>query len=245
MQRDASEQPDQRRTPPPPEGAPSQAASSVVKSAPVGDRSLVPAGLDQTLADAARNDPDAWRRLVEAYTDRVFGLIVGQCGDRELAEEITQQTFVKLVRQLGKRDGYREQGRFESWLFRIAVNALRDEMRRRRRQARTLPIHEQDGDGRQDASADLWDTASNQLVGWGSESVQPIDELERVERIEALRRAMTKLPELDREVLSLRYTAELSFPQIAEALDQPLGTVLARAHRAVSKLKKILNDENE
>ena len=75
--------------------------------------------------------------VVESYARRVFGLLVRQCGDRELAEEITQATFVQVVHHIGR---YKEQGKFEPWLFRIAMNRLRDEMRRRRRQARSMDM---------------------------------------------------------------------------------------------------------
>ncbi len=96
---------------------------------------LAEAKLKDTLRDAAAGDAEAWRQLVSAYTPRVFGLLVKQCGDRDLAEEITQATFVRIVSKL---EGYVEQGRFEPWLFRIAMNRLRDEMRRRKRQARPM-----------------------------------------------------------------------------------------------------------
>ena len=86
----------------------------------------------QFLAAAARGDEAAWQHLVQIYTPRVFALLTRQCGDRELAEEMTQATFVKLVVSL---DRYSEQGKFEPWLFRIAMNELRDEMRRRKRRA--------------------------------------------------------------------------------------------------------------
>ncbi len=88
--------------------------------------------LEETLQRAAAGDETSWRDIVEAYTPRVFGLIRAQCGSTDLAEEITQSTFCTVVERIGR---YTELGRFESWLFRIAMNRLRDEMRRRRRQA--------------------------------------------------------------------------------------------------------------
>ncbi len=89
-------------------------------------------GIDQTLRAAIEGDQSAWRELVESYSGRVYGLLLRQCRNAELAEEITQATFVKIVSKL---PDYDEQGRFEWWLFRIAINRLRDEMRRRKRQA--------------------------------------------------------------------------------------------------------------
>jgi DNA-directed RNA polymerase specialized sigma24 family protein len=88
--------------------------------------------LEKTLQRAAGGDEAAWQRIVEAYGPRVFGLIRAQCGNAELAEEISQSTFCTIVARIGQ---YTELGRFESWLFRIAMNRLRDEMRRRKRHA--------------------------------------------------------------------------------------------------------------
>ncbi|MBB6430148.1 RNA polymerase sigma factor [Algisphaera agarilytica] len=199
----------------------------------------------QTLRTASSGDPDAWRDLVTAYSGRVFGLLVKHCGDRELAEELTQITFVKLVDQLGAKDGYAEQGRFESWLFRIAMNKLRDEMRRRKRQAR--PTDMTPGAGRGESPSGEANTgglgvfaASSDEGGLGED---PAERLSRAEQVGRLQEAIAGLPEADREILHLRHTAGLSFAQIAETLDQPLGTVLARGHRALGKLKKLMTEE--
>ncbi|MEM8738708.1 MAG: RNA polymerase sigma factor [Planctomycetota bacterium] len=190
-----------------------------------------------TLRAASAGDPAAWRRLIESYSGRVYGLLVQQCGDRDLAEELTQVTFVKLVDQLGQAaGGYREQGRFEAWLFRIAMNKLRDEMRRRKRQAR--PTDMTPGSGRGDPSpggggGQIFAAPADE----GDLGEDPAEALGRAEQVHRLRRVIATLPEADREVLHLRHTAGLSFAQIAETLDQPLGTVLARGHRALKKLK--------
>ncbi len=187
------------------------------------------------LSRVARGEEAAWTALVHAYTPRVFGLLVRQCGDRDLAEEITQQTFVKLVAQLGAEQGYQEQGRFEPWLFRIAVNALRDELRRRQRHARPIDMSDADSD---DDAVGAWRSSQARV----SDGPEPLETLTREEQIEQLQRAMASLNDADRQILHLRHTAGLSFPQIAETLDQPLGTVLARAHRAVGKLRKIMTE---
>ncbi len=99
--------------------------------------------VEAALPAAAAGDGDAWRMLVQAYTPRVFGLMNGQCRDRDLAEELTQSAFVKVVRKLADfcEGGERATlARFEPWLFRIAMNGLRDEMRRRKRQARPIDM---------------------------------------------------------------------------------------------------------
>jgi RNA polymerase sigma-70 factor (ECF subfamily) len=190
--------------------------------------------LGELLRQASEGNEDAWRRLVEGYSVRVYGLLLRQCEDRELAEEITQATFVKIFRSLGD---YQEQGRFEAWLFRIAINLLRDEIRRRRRQAKPLGLSGLDSEQDDAGSAALARASADEA------EQSPLERVSRNEQLEALRQTVAQLGEADREVLYLRHTAGLSFPQIAEALDQPLGTVLARAHRALGKLRKLMANQ--
>lgn len=179
-------------------------------------------GLDEMLRAAGGGDAGAWRGLIEAYSGRVYALVYRRCGDPELAEEITQATFVKVVGKLGE---YREQGRFEAWLFRIALNGLRDEMRRKGRQAVTV---------------DFGGTPPESF-GRVAGGPAPGESLENEERYAMLRGAVARLPEADRELIELRYTAELTFAQIAETLGEPLGTVLARGHRALKKLRELMD----
>ncbi|QDU72521.1 RNA polymerase sigma factor [Mucisphaera calidilacus] len=187
--------------------------------------------VDDCLRRASAGDDGAWRQIVETYSRRVYGLLYKQCRDRELAEELTQETFVKMVRAVTKSDGYQERGRFESWLFRIAMNGLRDEMRRRQRQAV----------GRGNNPAD--EAGPDPIVALADTSTpDPLDNMTHQEQLASLRDCMQRLNDADREVLHLRHTAGLSFQQIAEALEKPLGTVLARAHRATGKLRKMMTE---
>lgn len=181
--------------------------------------------LDETLTRAAAGDELAWKQLVEAYSGRVYGVVYRQCGDRELSEEITQATFVKVVQKL---DGYNESGRFEAWLFRIATNRLRDEMRRRKRQANPV-----------DFTANPPESIGYESGGDSSPDLPLVE----AERNSALAAAVAELPEADQQLLHMRYVGELSYQQIADALEQPLGTVLARGHRALKKLKARLAEE--
>lgn len=189
---------------------------------------------DSMLARAAQGDAHAWRELVHQYTGRVYGLIYRQCRNADLAEEITQATFVKVVSHLGD---YKESGRFEPWLFRIAMNLLRDEMRRQKRQARTMDTT---GDDAGEASTALWQTAQQGAALASREGDDPFEHVARQEQVRFLQQAVASLGEADREILYLRHTAGLSFPEIAESLGQPLGTVLARGHRALAKVKKLM-----
>lgn len=181
--------------------------------------------LDTTLKSASRGDQGAWRRLVDAFAPRVFALLRSQCGDGELAEEITQSVFCTLAAKLTGDRGYVEQGKFEAWVFRIAINRLRDEMRRRRRSTRTCL----------DAALD------GRAAPSGEHNPAPHGDESDEERA-ALREAVARLNPADRQIIEYRYVGGLSFRQMAELLDEPLGTVLARQHRALRKLRDLLDN---
>jgi RNA polymerase sigma-70 factor (ECF subfamily) len=181
--------------------------------------------LETTLRRAAAGDELAWRDLVEAYSSRVFGLVRAQCNSADLAEEITQSTFCTVVVKIG---GYTEVGKFEQWLFRIAMNRLRDEMRRRKRQAK--PVEDE-------ALAAL--AGADHKPSGGTKGPGTHDSAET----QALRNALAQLSDADQQIIHLRHYGELSFKQIAEILDQPLGTVLARQHRALKKLSELLGGD--
>ncbi|MCE2882128.1 MAG: RNA polymerase sigma factor [Planctomycetaceae bacterium] len=173
----------------------------------------------QLLKRAAEGDSVAWRSVVEAFAPRVYGLVRAQCRDDELAEEIAQSTFCTVAAKIGS---YIEGGRFESWVFRIAMNRLRDEMRRRKRQARNA------GDEPLDASA--------------ARPVRRDAGVEAAESVDRLRAAMARLSEADRELVDLRHIGGMSFKALSDYFEEPVGTLLARHHRALRKLRAMLEE---
>lgn len=174
------------------------------------------------LVRAAHGDAEAWRTIVETYAPRVFALLRSQCHDEELAEEITQSTFCTLVAKLS---AYTEEGRFEAWIFRIAVNRLRDEMRRRQRQA---------------SSAQEPTLSETRRGPSRDESSRP-----EPAELESLERAMAQLSAADRLIVDLRHVGGMSFKQISEYLGEPMGTLLARHHRALHKLRDLMAERRE
>ncbi len=170
------------------------------------------------LERAAHGDDAAWRIVVERFSGRVYGLLRSQGADPELAEEIAQSVFCTVAAKLAE---YVDEGRFESWLFRIAMNRLRDEARRRKRHARTA------GD------PEAFDAMAVAPRGNADERAAP-------EELSALQEAMARLSASDREIIDLRHIGGLSFKQMADVLGEPLGTLLARHHRALAKLRALL-----
>lgn len=167
---------------------------------------------DEAVLAAIEGRPGAWEHLVRMWSRRVFAAAQSRLRDAEAAEELTQSVMVTVYEYISSGK-YAHTGQFESWLFRIAMNRVRDVVRRSQRH-RFQPINEA-----LDASA----PAPPASVGG--------------DQLEELRDALASLPEADQEVISLRHHAQLSFAAIAEMLEQPMGTVLARHHRAVAKLR--------
>lgn len=166
---------------------------------------------------AGDGDERAWARLIDLYARRVFALARSRRLSAEMAEEITQSVFATIATKLTAGD-YTEQGRFEAWLFRVAMNRVRDELRRQKRQAAPM-----------DASAFALDAAPETPAGRAG-----------AEDLDRLRAAMDRLSDADREIVELRHHAQLSFKQIADLLGEPMGTLLARHHRALKKLRDII-----
>jgi RNA polymerase sigma-70 factor (ECF subfamily) len=192
-------------------------ADAVGDAAADGDSLRESREVERLLRLAAEGDSTAWRAIVSLYAPRVFGILRAQCRDEELAEEIAQSTFCTLAAKIAS---YVESGRFESWLFRIAMNRLRDEMRRRTRHARSA------------GEETFRDVAAEPTSSTG------LDEGVRL-RLET---ALSRLSESDREVIELRHTGGMSFRALSDYFGEPIGTLLARHHRALKKLKAMLEE---
>lgn len=194
--------------------------------------------LASLLAAASHGEQTAWRRVIDLYGRRVFALAKSRLRRPDLAEEITQSVFVTVAGKLCPRPGvagpgldgttgaYTEQGKFEAWLFRVAVNRIRDEVRKLRRHASPT-----DPEILATIPQPSGNTAGGNVVEHGTELAR-------------LRDAMERLGESDREVIELRHHGGMSFAQMAEMLGEPLGTLLARHHRALRKLKTMIDEDH-
>ncbi len=179
----------------------------------------------ELLARCQAGDKAAWDTLVDAYWQRLFGYALRATSNAELAKDLVQETFLRIVQRLGKYD---DQGKFEAWLFRILVNLVRDHGRSRSRHPTQSTVIECDGE-----RIEMTDELAGNVPA-------PYDPLHHREDVDALQVALRKLPEGDRQILLLRHFADMPFKDIARALNCPIGTVLARAHRALAKLRGLM-----
>ena len=171
-------------------------------------------------------DEKAYRELVEMYQGQVFSLALRMVRRREDAEDATQETFVRMFRALNRYDTNRP---FAAWLMTIASRLCIDQIRRRRVNPVSLTHQEPGSD--ETHEMDVEDP------GPGPDEITSHSEEER--RSNEL---IQSLPPHYRVVVVLRHIQDLSYEEIAEALNLPLGTVKARIHRAREILKLRLDE---
>jgi RNA polymerase sigma-70 factor (ECF subfamily) len=182
---------------------------------------------EQLLTQYKQGDPRAFRTLVQRYTTPIYNLALHLLGDAMEAENVTQETFLRVVASV---DRVRLDLPFRPFLFRIAVNLCRDFGRKKR----PLLFSELDGDagGAEDSPIPSEGISDDAPPLW-----------ERVEKEEVhirLYAAMSALPPSYRTILVLRYLEDLSYEELARALNLPLNTVRTHLHRAKAQLKREL-----
>lgn len=163
-------------------------------------------------------DLDKMGLLFERYHRRLYGFLFHMTYEREASEDMVQHVFYKMLRSCHTFTG---QGEFVAWMFQIARNALKDEVKKNKYKK---------GSGY--SLEDLADSL-------GADGCTPEEALEKKQAKLALYNAMAKLSEDHREVLTLSRLQELKYQEIAQILDISEGTVKVRAHRALQELKNI------
>lgn len=172
---------------------------------------------DGCLAETAKHDPRAFGELYERYHARVYRYVYHRIGSQADAEDVTAAVFMKALEAL---PSYRSRTNgFAPWLFRITRNAVIDYYRRRRNQS---PLEE-----------------AEHVTG----ATDPIVSALRTEQRDELHRLMFHLSTDQREVVLLRYASDLSFTEIAAALNKNEPAIRMLLHRGLRKLKTVIDHE--
>jgi RNA polymerase sigma-70 factor (ECF subfamily) len=159
---------------------------------------------------AAQRDPRQFNRLYDRYVQAVYRYLLSRLGNQQEAEDITSQTFLKALEVFPR---YRHNGHFAAWLFSIARSKMVDHWR---------------------ASRNVASAPDESLPG---DFDDPLQQVIETERIQALRQLVMQLPEDDRELLRLRFTAELSFGEIAVLLDRSEDAVKKATYRLLARMQ--------
>ena len=173
---------------------------------------------------------DRFDQIVDDYQRRLYGFALRMTGNREDAEEIVQDAFVRAYRALGKMSPQaRAEMRLQPWLYTITLNVTRNRLRSKRPTSVAL-------DSLADPDALL--RSSNR-----ESPPQPEKIVEQNAEMALVERALLQLPMHLRAAATLRFIEGRSHPEIAEILDQPIGTVKSHVHRAVRILRRILGPQ--
>jgi len=172
---------------------------------------------NELIEGCRRGDPDAFRALFEKYKDTVYSIALRYSGDAAAAQDIAQDTFLKLFSAIGS---FRGDSNFESWLYRMVVNTCFDQKRRTRRLTPLL-----------DGILDVLRTPN----------LSVLDEVLRTEMSTYVRSVVDSLPAKQKMVVVLRYTQGLSYEEIAGIVGCSAGTIASRLNRAHKVLERRLS----
>ena len=168
---------------------------------------------------ARRGDIEGWEHLVETHQQSIFRLAYLLLGDADDAEDITQETFIHAYRALHRFDPTRP---FRPWLMRIATNLCRNWHRSLRRYISAL----QNGLKNEPQPGSTYEQAEHNV------------------EMDNLWKTINSLPLPDQQVIYLRYFLECSETETAEILGIALGTVKSRSHRALARMRAVLQTQN-
>jgi RNA polymerase sigma-70 factor (ECF subfamily) len=210
-------------------------STMLARFAAVADSRLVEARVDeaqviaQLVRRCASGDAVAWEEVVQRFHRRIYNICYRFAGSADVAQELTQEVFIKVYRTVGSFDG--EKASFNTWVTAVTRNLLVDHFRKSRNDRATESLDAPQGPG-EDAAP-----LSERLA---AESASPQVHVERRERREMVHRALQHIsPEL-REAVILRDLQELDYREIAHVLRIPEGTVKSRINRGRAELARLL-----
>jgi RNA polymerase sigma-70 factor (ECF subfamily) len=161
-----------------------------------------------------KGDEKALESLISKYLKPIYSFIFGYVQNQQDAEDLTQETFLKMWRNLKK---FKKEKNFENWLFTIAKNTCFDFLRKERKNL-------------------ILNAENLEIV---ADLAHPLlEKMEKESLLEKLKKEIEKLPFKMKEVIDLHYNFGLNFREISEILGEPMNTVKSRHKRAISKLKR-------
>lgn len=182
---------------------------------------------DQLVQQYANGNNEAFDMLLERHQGRLLSYIIQLTGNRQLAEDIFQETFVKTIVNI-RQGNYTETGKFAAWITRIARNLVIDYFR----QLKSEPTVSTD-----DGEVDILNRRE-------LSDVTIEDDLIEMQIRDDVRRLIRELPDAQREVLVMRYYRNLSFKEIAEKTNVSINTALGRMRYAILNMRRMARERN-
>ena len=169
--------------------------------------------LARIITGCKNGEARCFAEIIDRYASRYYGYFYRLTGNNDISDELLSELFVKLVEKIGSYKG----GSFESWLFKIASNIFHDHLRTKQRRKKLL---------------------ESQLVEFETGTIEP--KQSDGELGDKLQIQLGRLDEDTRELIMLRFYSQLSFKEIAQIRSEPIGTTLAKTHRALKKLREYM-----
>ena len=170
-----------------------------------------------------KGDSKSFEALIQKHKNKIYAFILSKIRNRDLAEDIFQDTFIKVINSLQKGK-YNEEGKFLPWVMRIANNLVIDYFRKSKKMRTIAPTDDFDiFDILQDGEKNIEDNLVNNQIH------------------KDLRKLIEHLPEDQKKVLKMRYYAELSFKEISESTGVSINTALGRMRYALINLRKLID----
>ena len=183
--------------------------------------------IEKIIKDSIRGDEEAFSKLLDFYLKPVFNFVYRICGNSKDAEDIAQEVFIKLWKNIKK---YKSGKSFKAWLFSIARNTTID-LLRKRKNINFSEFENEDGE--------------NYLIDSMVDSEPWPDELvEKAENFKMIEEVVDKLPVIYKEVIILRYKSQFTFEEIGEITKRSTNTVKSQHQRGLMSLKKLLDATN-
>jgi RNA polymerase sigma-70 factor (ECF subfamily) len=170
-----------------------------------------------------KGDSKSFEAIIQKHKNKIYAFILSKIRNRDLAEDIFQDTFIKVINSLQKGK-YNEEGKFLPWVMRIANNLVIDYFRKSKKMRTIAPTD----------NFDIFDILQD-----GEKNIE--DNLVNNQIHKDLRKLIEHLPEDQKEVLKMRYYAELSFKEISESTGVSINTALGRMRYALINLRKLID----
>ncbi len=193
----------------------------------------------ELVAVVATGDTAALTELYERHADAIYRAAFRRLGDRQIAEEVLQDTYMALWHRADVFDP--QAGSLLAWLSTIARNRAVDRLRQLGRRPAAVPLSAVLGEDDQDDRSVDRALASGTLVGAGAAPGDPERLLEDATLRHEIRAALESIPTIERQVLELAYYGGLTQSEISQRLGWPLGTVKTRTRRALLRLREVLS----
>ncbi len=172
-----------------------------------------PLELENLINGCKKGDEKAFNRLIKLYSNRCYAYFYRLTGKAHLSDELLSDLFIRLVKKIHSF----QDGSFDKWLFTVASNLFKDYLRRQYRQKRVV------------------EQKAKQLM-----QAAKSEKNSREEIFDKLQLAIEKLDPDTAELITLRYHGQLSFKELAEMRNEPIGTTLSKVHRGINKLRQIM-----